>query len=48
MEHSYTGKYKQMAEEFRKDGCDKYTIEKFNIKCLDMISKQYYKIIEKK
>ena len=25
----------------------KYTIEKFNIKCLDMISKQYYKIIEK-
>jgi len=29
MEHSCTGKYKQMAEEFRKDGCDKYTIEKF-------------------
>lgn len=25
----YTGKYKEMAEQFRKDGCDEYTIEKF-------------------
>lgn len=25
----YTGKYKKMAEEFRKDGCDEYTVEKF-------------------
>lgn len=24
----------------------KYILEKFNIMCLDMISKQYYKIIE--
>lgn len=25
----YTGKYKEMSEQFRKDGCDDYTIEKF-------------------
>ncbi len=25
----YTGKYKEMAEQFRKDGCDEYTIKKF-------------------
>ena len=25
----YTGKYKKMAEEFRKDGADEYLIEKF-------------------
>jgi len=25
----YTGKYKEMAEQFRKDGADEYTIEKF-------------------
>lgn len=25
----YIGKYKKMAEEFRKDGCDEYTVEKF-------------------
>lgn len=25
----YTGKYKSMAEQFRKDGCDECTIEKF-------------------
>jgi hypothetical protein len=25
----YTGKYKKMAEEFRKEGCDDATIEKF-------------------
>lgn len=24
-----TGKYKEMAEQFWKDGCDEYTIEKF-------------------
>lgn len=25
----YTGKYKKMAEQFKKDGCDEYTVEKF-------------------
>ncbi len=25
----YTGKYIEMAEQFRKDGCDEYTVEKF-------------------
>ncbi len=25
----YTGKYKEMAEQFRKDGCDEYTVDKF-------------------
>ena len=25
----YTGKYKKMAEQFRKDGCDEHMIEKF-------------------
>ena len=25
----YTGKYKEMAEQFQKDGCDEYMIEKF-------------------
>ena len=25
----YEGKYKDMAEEFRKDGADEYTVEKF-------------------
>lgn len=25
----YTGKYKKMAEQFKKDGCDDYMIEKF-------------------
>lgn len=25
----YTGKYKKMAEQFRADGCDEYTVEKF-------------------
>ena len=25
----YEGKYKEMAEQFRADGCDDYTIEKF-------------------
>ncbi len=25
----YTGKYKEMAEVFRKDECDEYTVEKF-------------------
>lgn len=25
----YTGKYLKMAEQFRKDGCDEYTVEKF-------------------
>ena len=25
----YTGKYKEMAEQFQKDGCDEYTIEQF-------------------
>lgn len=25
----YKGKYKKMAEQFRKDGCDEYTVEKF-------------------
>jgi len=25
----YTGKYKEMAEQFRKDGADEYTVEKF-------------------
>jgi|GEM_PF-751388 len=25
----YTGKYKGMAEQFRKDGCDEYIVEKF-------------------
>jgi len=25
----YIGKYKEMADQFRKDGCDEYTIEKF-------------------
>ncbi len=25
----YEGKYKEMTEQFRKDGCDEYTIEKF-------------------
>ena len=24
-----TGKYKEMAEQFRKNGCDEYTIERF-------------------
>lgn len=27
--NKYTGKYAEMAEQFRKDGCDEYTIEKF-------------------
>ena len=26
---NYQGKYKKMADEFRKDGCDEYTVEKF-------------------
>ena len=25
----YTGKYKEMAEQFRKDGADEYMVEKF-------------------
>jgi len=25
----YEGKYAEMAERFRKDGCDEYTVEKF-------------------
>ena len=25
----YTGKYKEMAEQFRKNGLDEYTIERF-------------------
>ena len=25
----YKGKYKEMAEQFRKDGCDEYLVEKF-------------------
>ena len=25
----YTGKYKEMAEQFRRDGADEYTVEKF-------------------
>lgn len=25
----YKGKYAEMAERFRKDGCDEYTVEKF-------------------
>ena len=25
----YTGKYKEMADQFRRDGCDEYTVEKF-------------------
>ena len=25
----YTGKYKEMADQFRRDGADEYTIEKF-------------------
>lgn len=25
----YEGKYADMAEQFRKDGCDEYTVEKF-------------------
>lgn len=25
----YEGKYAEMAEQFRKDGCDEYTVEKF-------------------
>ena len=29
MKHSYTGKYKQMADKFRRDGCDEHTVEKF-------------------
>ena len=29
MKKKYTGKYKEMADEFRKDGCDEYTVEKF-------------------
>lgn len=28
-EMEYTGKYKKMAEQFRKDGCDEHTVEKF-------------------
>ena len=26
---NYQGKYKKMADAFRKDGCDEYTVEKF-------------------
>ena len=26
---NYEGKYKEMAEQFKADGCDDYTIEKF-------------------
>jgi len=29
LENNYTGKYKKMAEEFRRDGCDEYIVEKF-------------------
>ena len=29
MQMKYEGKYKEMAEQFRADGCDEYTIEKF-------------------
>lgn len=25
----YTGKYKKMAEQFRKDGCDEHTVENY-------------------
>lgn len=28
-EMEYTGKYKKMAEQFRKDGCDEHTVENY-------------------
>lgn len=32
----YKGKYKEMAEQFRADGCDDYTIEKFILQEMEM------------